>query len=112
MLALMSESFKDLFDRHGYVVAPGLFGAAEVDRLRDHYMALRGRGGYEHDLVGVEPKARDPLRRYPRMAQMHRWDDASLRWLLDARLRDTLVALVGTDPYAVQTMLYFKPPGS
>jgi len=112
MLPVMSESFKSLFDRDGYVVARGLFGTAEVDRLRDHYMTVRERGSYEHDLVGVQPRARDPLRRYPRMAQMHRWDDASLRWLLDARLRDALVTLAGADPYAVQSMLYFKPPGS
>jgi len=112
MLPLMSESFKSLFDRDGYVVARGLFGGSEVDRLREHYMTLRRRRSYEHDLVGVEPKSRDPLRRYPRMSQMHRWDDTSLRWLLDARLRDTFVALIGAEPYAVQTMVYFKPPGS
>ncbi|WP_281899507.1 phytanoyl-CoA dioxygenase family protein [Phytohabitans aurantiacus] len=108
----MSDSFKDTFDRDGYVVARGLFGTAEVDQLREHYMTLRRRGSYERDLVGVDPTSRDPLRRYPRMAQMHRWDDTSLRWLLDARLRDALVALVGSDPYAVQTMLYFKPAGA
>lgn len=112
MLPDMSESFKDAFDRDGYVVSRGLFGTAEVDRLREHYMALRRRGSYEHDLVGAEARSRDPLRRYPRMAQMHRWDDTSLRWLIDARIRDRLVALAGADPYAVQTMLYFKPPGS
>ncbi len=112
MLSGMSTLFKDWFDRDGYAVARGVFRAGEVDRLRDHFMTLRRRGSYVDDLVGVEPDSRDPLRRYPRMAQMHRWDDVSLRWLLDARLRSRLVELLGTDPYAVQTMLYFKPPGS
>lgn len=108
----MSDSFTDQFDRDGYVVARGLFDADEVTYLREHYMTLRSRGSYAHDMVGVRPGGRDPLRRYPRMAQMHRWDDTSLRWLLDGRLRDRLAALCGADPYAVQTMLYFKPPGS
>ena len=36
----------------------------------------------------------DPLA-HPRMAQMHRWDYMSLRWLLDARLRNLLTVLVG-----------------
>src|SRR5690242_3343213 len=112
MLASMSESFKTAFDRDGYVVAPALFDSAEVDRLRAHYMSLREHGRYDTDFVGIESPGRDPQRRYPRMAQMHRWDDASLRWLLDPRLRERLVALVGSDPYAVQTMLYFKPAGS
>ena len=46
------------------------------------------------------------------MAQMHRWDDASLQWLIDQRLDEVLTVLLGRSPYAVQTMLYFKPPGS
>jgi hypothetical protein len=94
------------------VVARRVFATGEVDRLREHFMTLRRRGSYPHDLVGVQPGSRDPLRRYPRMAQMHRWDDTTLRWLLDARLGDRLTELLGVEPYAVQSMLYFKPPGS
>ena len=107
----MSVSSKE-FERDGYTVAAGLFTPAEVDDLGEHYMTLRRNGSYEDDLVGVNATSRDPLRRYPRMAQMHRWDEVSLRWLLDARLGDWLTGLLGAEPYAVQTMLYFKPPGS
>jgi phytanoyl-CoA hydroxylase len=108
----MRGSFKIGFDRDGYVVARSVFGAGEVGRLRAHFMMLRRRGPHPLDLVGVRPGSRDPLRRYPRMAQMHRWDDTSLRWLLDPRIAMLLTTLLETDPYAVQTMLYFKPPGS
>jgi phytanoyl-CoA hydroxylase len=109
---MMSVSAKERFVEDGYIVARGLFGTDEVARLREHFMTLRRRGSHEHDLVGAEPTSRDPLRRYPRMAQMHRWDDATLRWMLDRRIRDWLTDLLGTEPYAVQSMLYFKPPGS
>jgi phytanoyl-CoA hydroxylase len=108
----MSEFSKAVYDRDGYAVARGVFSTGEVDVLREHYMTLRRRGSYEGDVVGVQPAGRDPLKRYPRMAQMHRWDDVSLRWLLDERLRERLTGLLGAEPYAVQTMLYFKPPGS
>jgi phytanoyl-CoA hydroxylase len=108
----MSVSHKQQFDRDGYVIARNVFAADETERLRDHFMTLRRRGSYPNDLVGVNPGDRDPLRRYPRMAQMHRWDDVSLRWLLDERLRTWLVDLLGAEPLAAQTMLYFKPPGS
>jgi phytanoyl-CoA hydroxylase len=112
----MSVSFKERFDRDGYVVARTLFDATETDGLREHSMALRRRGSYADDLVGAPRSGRvsgaDPLRRYPRMAQMHRWDDTTLRWLLDARISGCLTDLLGEEPYAVQTMLYFKPPGS
>jgi phytanoyl-CoA hydroxylase len=110
-MVTMSESFKATFDRDGYAVARALFAESEVDELRAHYMTLR-RGSYRDDIVGVRADSRDPLRRYPRMAQMHRWDDVSLRWLLDRRLADTLTLLLGAEPYAVQSMVYFKPAGS
>jgi hypothetical protein len=60
----------------------------------------------------VNSTGEDPLKRYPRMIHMHRWDDVSLRWLLDQRFHTILIDLLGREPYAVQTMLYFKPPGS
>lgn len=105
----MSHSYNE----HGYAVARGVFPAGEVERLREHYMTLRRRGSYEKDLVGVDVTSRDPLKRYPRMAQMHRWDETSLRWLIDPRIRMLLNDLLGgDDPYAVQTMLYFKPAGA
>jgi len=108
----MSESFKTAFAHDGYAVARGLFAEPEVDSLREHFMALRRRKSYAGDVVGVRPDSRDPLRRYPRMAQMHRWDEVTLRWLLDHRLADALTLVLGAEPYAVQSMLYFKPAGA
>jgi phytanoyl-CoA hydroxylase len=100
------------YQREGYVVAPQLFSPDEVARLRDHFMELRAQGSYPGDLVGADPASDDPLKRFPRMIHMHRWDETSLQWMLDERLRRALSALLGRDPYAVQTMLYFKPAGA
>jgi ectoine hydroxylase-related dioxygenase (phytanoyl-CoA dioxygenase family) len=47
------------------------------------------------------------------MIHMHRWDDTSLRWMVDPRINTHIQALTGAgEPYAVQTMLYFKPAGA
>jgi len=100
------------YEQTGYTVVRGLFGADEAERLRDHYMEIRHRGAQPHDYAGESLTSRDPLKRYPRMAQMHRWDDTSLRWMVDPRIDQVMRALLGRSPYAVQTMLYFKPPGS
>jgi len=108
----VSVSFKDEFETSGYTLVRGLFAADEVERLRDHYMELRKLGSYDGDVVGVQAGSRDPLRRYPRMAQMHRWDELTLQWLIDDRLDEVMTGLLGRSPYAVQTMIYFKPPGS
>ncbi len=115
------------FHDHGYFIARGLFSADEVARLRGHYMTLREEGDKPGDYVGVpvprvqDPTqlaskgdtAPDPLQQYPRMIHMHRWDRESHDWLLDPRLQDMLTRLLdGVEPFAVQTMLYFKPPGA
>jgi phytanoyl-CoA hydroxylase len=102
------------YERDGYMVARGLFAREEVEHYIAHYMYLRENGTYPGDSAGVplgNPDA-DPLRRYPRMIHMHRWDAVSLQWMIDPRLRVALRQLCGEEPYAVQTMLYFKPAGA
>jgi phytanoyl-CoA hydroxylase len=100
------------FQRDGFVVARSLFKNQEVATFIDHFMALRARQAWPGDMVPMDPESPDPLRRYPRMVHMHRWDPLSMRWMIDRRLQAWLSALTGEPPFAVQTMLYFKPPGA
>jgi phytanoyl-CoA hydroxylase len=109
---MLTEAHRRFFDENGYVVVRGLFDEEEVARYRDHFMAVRKRGTYPGDLAGVDATSSDPLKRYPRMIHMHRWDQVSLDWMVDARINACLTGLLGQEPYAVQTMLYFKPPGA
>ena len=108
----LAPELVERYKREGYVVVSQLFSPEEAAQYRAHFMELRGQGSFPGDLVGVDPASDDPLLRYPRMIHMHRWDEATLHWMLDDRLRSALVALLGRDPYAVQTMLYFKPAGA
>lgn len=103
---------KNFFDENGYVVVRGLFSQAEVKTLREHFMDLRSKGTYPGDMVADVPKEGDPLLRFPRMIHMHRWDTISRNWLTDKRINQCLTTLLGAEPYAVQTMIYFKPPGA
>jgi hypothetical protein len=100
------------FSAEGYVVVPGLFNPSETAQLTEHFMRLRAEGPKPGDFPEPVPGDPDPLKRYPRMIHMHRWDAVSLRWLLDPRLKNVLTALLSREPFAVQTMLYFKPPGA
>jgi phytanoyl-CoA hydroxylase len=100
------------YARDGFVVAAGLFCADETVDLREHYMRLRAAGSYPGDTAGVGGGDSDPLKAFPRMIHMHRWDAKSLAWLVDQRLAACMTDLLGAEPYAVQTMLYFKPPGA
>ena len=102
------------YQEHGYTVVPGLFSRAETDLLRNHYDAMH-RGFVAAGTLRVGDRITDPddpLPAYPRIMHPHRRDAVSRDWLLDTRLRCWLNALTGRDPYAVQTMFYFKPPGA
>ena len=98
------------FQNDGYTIAHGLFPVNEVEFFLKHYMTLREGGEHPGDFSGVDLSGSDPLRRYPRMIHMHRWDQVSLEWMIDPRIAQSLTGLLGLTPYAVQTMLYFKPP--
>jgi len=100
------------FQQNGYVIVPEVFSPEEVALSRRHYMDLRVAGTYPGDFAAVDLQSHDPLKKYPRMINMHRWDALSLQFLLHDRLRQWLTAFLEQEPYAVQTMLYFKPPGA
>jgi hypothetical protein len=106
------QTYKPFYQDNGYVVIPSLFSAEEAARYLDHYMALRLQGPKPGDDIGIDIGGDDPIKRYPRMIHPHLWDEVSMRWMLDPRLNDALTALLGHEPYAVQTMVYFKPPGA
>ncbi|MEZ4712886.1 MAG: phytanoyl-CoA dioxygenase family protein [Caldilineaceae bacterium] len=105
------------YQHQGYTIVPGLFSTAEARFYLDHYMAMHERESAAQnrslgDASSVGANAADPLQAWPRLMMMHRRDDVSLRWLTDARINQCLTDLLGREPYAVQTMMYFKPAGA
>ncbi len=102
------------FDRDGYLVIPVMFSPEEVSELRDTFMAIHARspieGFYQH--ATEEEAAGDPLKLYPRVMHPHRFDDLSMRRMLDPQIAAVLRDLFGEEPLAAQSMFYFKPPGA
>jgi phytanoyl-CoA hydroxylase len=102
------------YQKQGYLIVSGLFSAEEITFFRDHYEAMRRR----EVTAQSKPEGKttflegDPLLTYPRLMQPHRRDEASLQWLIDERINQCLTALLGQEPFAVQTMFYFKAPGA
>ena len=109
---MVSAESTAFYKANGYVVVRGLFTESEVSAYREHFMALRAEGTKPGDMVADTTKAADPLKAFPRMIHMHRWDQTSLDFVLAPRLAECLAAFLGDDPLAVQTMLYFKPAGA
>lgn len=97
----------------GFLIVRGLVGPAEVRELLDHTEDLMyGRV----EVPGLEPpppgtRADEIERRYLRIHMLHQHLELHERYLLHPRILDVLEALIGPDVMAMQTMLFFKPPG-
>lgn len=100
------------FRERGWCLVPGLFTPAEVHYYTEHFMFLHAARAESLGWEEMDAEDPDPLKRFPRMGMMHRWDDVSRDWLLDPRLNRILRGLLAREPYAVQTMMYYKPPGA
>ena len=79
---MVTASDKAFIEKNGYAVVEGLFAPEEVAFYRGHFMALRAEGVKPGDMVAETSVSVDPLKKFPRMIHMHRWDEDSLRWLL------------------------------
>jgi ectoine hydroxylase-related dioxygenase (phytanoyl-CoA dioxygenase family) len=102
------------YDEHGVVKLRGLLSPDEVAEIRDVFMeqVQRDRTVGHDDHVGAD----DVLSRYPRFVHPHRRTDLAVgrlaqRWMLDPRIVDPIIEMVGP-VYAAQSMFYFKPPGA
>lgn len=98
------------FKKNGFVVLRELFSAVEVLDFVEHFMDLR-EGVTPTDEVEMDRSSSDPLVRFPRLMHPHRWDDKSFGFLTDPRIDRVISEITGASPIAVQTMVYFKPPG-
>ena len=109
----MYEQHTKEYAQNGYALVRGLIPAADVRELVAHYMQMnaaeRAKEVYDPDIIA---DAQDPLKRYPRILNLHRIDARSKNHLLDTRLRDVMVELLGIEPFAVSTMIYFKAAGA
>lgn len=112
---LMTDEELSFYREAGYLIVRGLLSSEEIDALRRKFdnLGASGKpipGHWEPDMS--EASAKDPLKRYPRVMMPHRFDELSLRALLDPRLHAILIQLLGEEPIAAQSMFYFKPPGA
>lgn len=109
--ATLTDEQQSQYQRDGYIIVKGLFNKAEVESFLQHFMAMHASGTIpNYPVYSKEEAAADPLKQYPRIMHPHRFDELSRQWLLDSRIANVLRDLMGQEPVATQSMLYFKPP--
>ena len=112
---MLNEAQVAFFQNEGYLLVKGMFDESEIAFFKRHYEEMRIKenpaSGHWNNGLDLDDDT-DPLKVYPRIMQPHRRDSASLNWLTDERIRRAMTAMLGREPFAVQTMFYFKPPGA
>ena len=103
---------RDHYKAQGFVVIPHLFSRATVALMREHYMKRRAEGPKPGDSGGTTDHADDPNHQFPRMINMHNWDELTEEWAADTNVLAITEQLIDDTPVLLQTMLYFKPPGA
>ena len=111
-LTAIQESEKSFYLSNGYLHVEGLFTGEECDRWCTYFTDMVERGGDGWAEGGVDVNHPDPLKRYPRLLQPHRADKVAFDFMVDPRINQYLSSFYDREPLAVQTMIYFKPPGA
>jgi ectoine hydroxylase-related dioxygenase (phytanoyl-CoA dioxygenase family) len=103
------------WDVDGYLVVRGLLNTEEVAEIRQAFENLSAEptpvDGHWHP-KSDEEAAGDPLKRYPRVLQPHRFMPLAERYMLHERIGRVLTTLFQDQPIATQSMFYFKPKGA
>ena len=113
MSSTVVATAKQDFETRGYAVVRSLLSQDEVAELQDHFAEIHrtgADGNYVH--ASLEESGDDPLLAYPRVMNPHRFSELARRQMGHSTAAAVLRELFEEEPLAVQSMLYFKPPGS
>jgi len=115
----LSQDQMAQYHRDGFLILKKLFSPHETQTLQTRFMeiqrlALDANSQLRHHYQPqtLEEVNGDILRHFPRIMMPHRFDALSKQYLLDSRIGNALHNLLGEEPLAAQSMLYFKPPGA
>lgn len=107
----LTEEQRSEYKESGFLVVTGLFDSESAERMIKHYMEMRTEGPKPGDSGGTPDEPDDPTHKYPRMINMHKWDEVTESWARQPNLLTVVNQLIDDTPVLRQTMLYFKPPG-
>lgn len=113
-LSADSTELKATFEQQGYCHVRGLFNNEEVKDIKLHFEDIYAKGpvpGHFEPIPEAEADG-DILKVYPRVLHPHRFSDKAKNYMLHPKVEQILRNLIGTQPLALQSMYYFKPPGA
>jgi len=108
---MLSDSHLAQFAEEGFCVVEGLFAESEISEIESFFEDYKKTGAAVFDGDSTFEEI-DPSKRQVRAMHPHRYSAQVRNWALHPPVLAALGALLGKPPLLVQTMYYFKPPGS
>lgn len=108
-----SQANIEFYQQEGYLIAPGLLGAREIESLkREAVEIFRGNRGHVDGLVDVEDLQDDEvLRKYVAIHFPHKLSHTIKKYLSHPEIVRNLTGIVGPNVKCMQSMLFVKGPG-
>src|SRR4051794_4319284 len=114
---LTEEQIKD-YEKNGYLIIKNQVDPGAIDRYNEHIKQLRSlpadempawvQEGMKHNQAGSFEASRFTTRIF----NPHKSDDLSLSFMKLPVIRGALAQLLGDEAVGIQTMYFFKEPGS
>ncbi len=104
-------AYKADFDAQGYCIVDGLFPEVMLQEIESFFEQYRASGG---ELIpGQTFDSVDKTKAQVRYIHPHQKHLCARQWMLHPPVLDVLKGLMqGKEPLGVQTMYYYKPPGT
>jgi ectoine hydroxylase-related dioxygenase (phytanoyl-CoA dioxygenase family) len=102
------------YQKHGYLIIPGLLSAAEIAELKKETAAIfRGDRGHIDGMVPVDADEPDSevLKKYVAIHFPHKISDVIHKYLFHKGIVNVLTRIVSPNMKAIQSMLFVKAPG-
>jgi phytanoyl-CoA hydroxylase len=111
-LQILSKEQKRQFEKEGYLIVKGLFSMEQIEEIKQTFDTLSNQTFPKQFEPDLNPDSTDPLKRYPRFIHPHRLNETAKKYMIHAPVMELLKDLYEEEALAVQSMYYYKPPGS
>ncbi|MBI4551015.1 MAG: phytanoyl-CoA dioxygenase family protein [Candidatus Latescibacteria bacterium] len=110
-LRTLTPAQVDEYHANGFLIVEDFISPEERRLLIDHFMSIHA-GRKQVEGISARDPASPPSVYWQRYFNTHRIDELSMRYLKLPRAGDALYDLMGYEPVGIQSMFFFKAPGT
>ncbi|MFV0416920.1 MAG: phytanoyl-CoA dioxygenase family protein [Chthoniobacterales bacterium] len=105
------DQLKVQYEKDGFCLVDGMFTKSELQEIEDFFEDYKTHGEKIFDGKSTYQEI-DPGKRQVRAMHPHRYSQRAMDWLTNPKIAKILEFLLERPALGVQTMYFYKPPGS